>query len=229
MSDITGDLSIISLIAHADFVVQIIMLILLAASIFSWGVILEKSLNLRRQSKRAEKFEKSSWSKQSLERISNNFKAQKNNIIIDVISTGVKRFNSLDNSDSKDLSVSQETRTKVEQAMWFEYKKFMCKLERNVDTLATIGSTAPFVGLLGTVWGIMHSFQAIALSNNTSLATVAPSIAEALLATAAGLLVSIPAVVFYNRITIKSQNFSDRLINCIAKIENVLFQETDNQ
>ena len=221
----SNDLSIISLIANADFVVIIVMLILLLGSVFSWALMFEKLLTLRMQFNKIAEFEDILLSRSTLERLASSFTAQKNDIIVSIIFVGMQEFKKRNNNNTENEIEIDKIHKKVNQAMCLEQDRILNKLERNVDLLATIGSIAPFIGLLGTVWGIMHSFQAIGISNNTNLSVVAPSIAEALLATATGLFVSIPAIVFYNRIAVKIQSLSDKLTNAILKIENTLFDD----
>lgn len=222
MSDMidNSDLSIFSLIIHADLIVQIVMLLLLAASIFSWSTIFDKIMTLKKQEKKADVFEHYLQSGKGLRSMYNNITHKKDNLMIEMFLFATKQLEKFNDSNVELI------KDKLSNAMQIKHESIIKKFEKNVDWLATIGSTSPFIGLLGTVWGIMHSFQSIALAKNTTLAVVAPSIAEALLATAAGLLVAIPAVIFYNRITIRIQNFSHRLNNFSLNLQSLIIQST---
>ncbi|MBQ4875292.1 MAG: protein TolQ [Rickettsiaceae bacterium H1] len=216
-------LSIFSLITNADLLVQMVMLVLLAASIFSWSIVFDKLIMLKKQMKKADIFEQYFLSGKSIKDLYHNVK---NNdcAFSRVFIASVKEHDFLHQSGKyKQKSIKE----KMENVISLEQKSIINEFEHNIDWLATTGSTSPFIGLLGTVWGIMSSFQEIAIAKNTTLAIVAPGIAEALLATAVGLLVAIPAVIFYNRIVIKIEKFSHRLKDFSSHLIYLLTRDSD--
>ena len=185
------DFSLWSLFLRADFIVKSVILTLIACSIYSWAIIIEKFKLFKKINIESEEFEEKFWRSKSAETFYNSLPANLENpmalLFKDAMQTLLKAKNKANLSDrmSGMLEVSIE--------------KQISKIDKGFTFLATVGSTAPFIGLFGTVWGIMNSFQSIAISRNTSLAIVAPGIAEALFATALGLLAAIPAVVAYNK------------------------------
>ena len=219
-----GDFSIFTLVASADFVVQMVMLLLFLASIFSWSIIFDKLIKLRKQRRNTNVFEQYLCSDKVFEYVYNNLQNEKDSALIRMFIKGKEEFKHLQNAERYDLQVMKE---KISNVINTERKCIINELENGVDWLATASSTAPFVGLLGTVWGIMSSFQSIAVTKNTTLAVVAPSIAEALLATAAGLLVAIPAVIFYNHIVVKIEKFSNRLKGLSLSLRQLLLNDQD--
>jgi len=196
MSDtsLQGAKSTISLIADADIVVQMVVLVLFMASIWSWAIIIEKWVTLRRIDKNTKYFEKAF----SPERVELLYEKLKLCMVAPLEYAFVAFMNEL-KSTTMHSRASEDMRAAIEGAK----AKEIAKLEGNLSYLAIIASSTPFIGLFGTVWGIMHSFQSIAASKNTSLAVVAPGIAEALFATALGLIAAIPALIFYNIFTAK--------------------------
>lgn len=222
--DASNHLSVLSLIIHADLLVQIVMLILLAASMFSWSVVFDKTIKLRKQRMQANIFEQSFNSGKVIDDLYHEWKNKKDNALVQIFVAGVTKRKRLKKTGECTEEVVETT---VRQAIENECQNVISGFERNVDWLATIGSTAPFVGLLGTVWGIMNSFQSIGVNNNASIAIIAPSIAEALLATAAGLIVAIPAVIFYNRILVQIEAFSIRLKDFSVLLHTPLVKSLD--
>ncbi len=221
-----SDLSTWSLIANADFVVQAVIFFLITISIFCWSIIFDKLIKLRKQKKRADLFEDYFCSGQILENVYNNLKNRKDSIFINIFILGINEFKDTNKSEKQNHQFVQR---KLGRAIEIGINQEITKLEKNTDWLATAGSTAPFIGLLGTVWGIMNSFRSIALTKNTNLTVVAPSIAEALLATAAGLMVAIPAVIFYNRIIIKINSFSERLSKFSLDLQFLLMKNLNEK
>ena len=187
-----ADFSITSLFIRADIIVKTVIIILIASSIYSWAVIFEKIKMFKKISKSTEEFENKFWKSKSAESFYNNlpnsFEDPMSNVFRKSMETMLK---------SKRSSNLNE---KMSGMLEINIEEEMNKIEKSYTFLATVGSTAPFIGLFGTVWGIMNSFQSIAISRNTSLAIVAPGIAEALFATALGLLAAIPPVDAYNKI-----------------------------
>ena len=185
------DFSVVSLFLRADIIVKSVMIILVAFSIYSWAIIFDKIRLFRKINKSAEEFEEKFWKSKSAETFYNNLPSTTNDPMAEVFKSSMQMV-----MKSRSKSNLSERLVSVLEA---NIEKQMTNVDKNYTFLATVGSTAPFIGLFGTVWGIMNSFQSIAISRNTSLAIVAPGIAEALFATALGLLAAIPAVIAYNK------------------------------
>ena len=192
----TGGFSFFELFMTAHPVVKIVMFGLLLASIWAWAIIIEKLFAFRRARREADRFEQQFWSGQSLEEL---YAGLSRGRTFSMASLFVAAMREWKRSVEGNIRAMGGIQLRVEKVMDVTISREMEQLDRRLLFLATVGSTAPFVGLFGTVWGIMTSFQAIAMSKNTNLAVVAPGIAEALFATALGLLAAIPAVVFYNK------------------------------
>ena len=201
----SADFSLMNLSLRADIVVKLVILTLIVCSIYSWAVIIEKVRLFKKIHKSTEEFENKFWNSKSAETFYNNLPASIEDpmalLFRDAMQNLLKRRSKTD--------LNSRMTTLLETGI----DKQMTKIGRGFTFLATVGSTAPFIGLFGTVWGIMNSFQSIAISRNTSLAIVAPGIAEALFATALGLLAAIPAVVAYNKFNNDSIRYSQRLEN----------------
>ena len=187
------DFSILSLFLRADFIVKSVIIILIASSVYSWAIIFDKFVMFRRINKDSEDFEERFWKSKSAETFYNSLPAALDNPMAQLFKDSMQ---AVMKSRSK-TNISQ----RLENILEVNIEKQMNVVNNKFTFLATVGSTAPFIGLFGTVWGIMNSFQSIAISRNTSLAVVAPGIAEALFATALGLLAAIPAVIAYNIFT----------------------------
>ena len=203
-----GSTAFLDLFLSAHIVVKIVMVGLFMASIWSWAIIVEKLVSFRRARIEADKFEQLFWSGQSLEELYTGL-ARGNTIAMAALFVAAMR--EWKRSVEGNIRALGGIQMRVEKVMDVTISREMERLERRLLFLATVGSTAPFVGLFGTVWGIMTSFQSIALSKNTSLAVVAPGIAEALFATAIGLVAAIPAVVFYNKFSADASRLGQRL------------------
>ncbi len=201
----SADFSILNLFLRADVIVKSVIIILITSSIYSWAVIIEKYRLFKKINKSSEEFENKFWKSRSAESFYNNLPEN-----IDDPMTNVFK-------DTMQVIIKSKSKSnlsnKLESMLEVNIEKQMNRLDKNYTFLATVGSTAPFIGLFGTVWGIMNSFQSIAISRNTSLAIVAPGIAEALFATALGLLAAIPAVVAYNKFSSDSKKYSQKLEN----------------
>ena len=197
------DFSLISLFIRADIIVKSVIIILIVCSIYSWSIIIDKVKLFKKINISSEEFEEKFWKSKSAETF---FNSLPSNLEDPTASLFKESMQSLLKSKSKTNLVE-----KMGGILEVGIEKQMSKIEKGFTFLATVGSTAPFIGLFGTVWGIMNSFQSIAISRNTSLAIVAPGIAEALFATALGLLAAIPAVVAYNRFNSDSRKYSQRL------------------
>jgi biopolymer transport protein TolQ len=211
-SQAATDLSVWSLFLNADLIVKLVILMLVLASVWSWAIIFEKFIRLRRLHQQADEFEDQFWSGGSLEDLYDRVGAQPLDPMAAMFSAAMREWR---RSVSKGLAVAGQMRaglqSRIERVMGVTLGREMDRLERYMTFLASVGSTAPFIGLFGTVWGIMHSFSAIASSKNTSLAVVAPGIAEALFATALGLIAAIPAVIAYNKISSDLTRYASRL------------------
>tara|TARA_B100000767_G_scaffold98165_1_gene94148 strand:- start:1769 stop:2443 length:675 start_codon:yes stop_codon:yes gene_type:complete len=199
----SADFSLISLFIRADFIVKSVIIILIGCSIYSWAVIIDKIKLFKKINISSEEFEEKFWRSKSAETFYNTLPI---NIEDPMASLFKESMQNLLKSKSKTNLVE-----KISGILEIGIEKQMSKIDKGFNFLATVGSTAPFIGLFGTVWGIMNSFQSIAISKNTSLAIVAPGIAEALFATALGLLAAIPAVVAYNRFNSESKKYSQKL------------------
>ena len=205
---LAGGHSFLRLFIQAHVVVQIVMVGLLLASVWSWAIIVEKLFAFRRARSEADRFEQMFWSGQSLEELYTGMSRAKTFSMAALFVSAMREWKRSVEGNIRALGGIQ---LRVEKVMDVTISREMERLDRRLLFLATVGSTAPFVGLFGTVWGIMTSFQAIAASQNTSLAVVAPGIAEALFATALGLLAAIPAVIAYNKFSADSARLAQRL------------------
>ena len=205
------DISIWGLVLQADLVVRIVMLLLLILSIFSWAIIFEKITKIKNLNKLANNFENRFWSGIKIDKIKEDIGINPAHPMETIFLAGIKEWELNSKNKSSNLIDMQVLEHRLERTMFSALNKEMEILEKNTNFLATTGSSAPFIGLFGTVWGIMNSFQSIATSKNTSLAIVAPGIAEALLATALGLLAAIPAVIFFNKISSDTNRYGNRL------------------
>ena len=201
----SADFSLMNLFIRADIVVKSVILILIVCSIYSWAVIFEKVKLFKKINKSTEEFENKFWNSKSAESFYSNLPATTEDPMALLFKDAMQ--NLLKRKSRTDLNSRMTTLLDT------GIDKQMTKISKGFTFLATVGSTAPFIGLFGTVWGIMNSFQSIAISRNTSLAIVAPGIAEALFATALGLLAAIPAVVAYNKFNNDSIKYSQRLEN----------------
>ena len=224
------DLSMWGLFMMADPIVKSVMLILIFSSIWCWAIILEKRGTIARLNKRANRFEDAFWSGEPLDKLYQRIKKSPNDPMLKTFSAGMEEWqNTISSGIPEKGNLQASLRQRVERAMATTINREMHKLERGMTFLATTGSTAPFIGLFGTVWGIMNSFSAIATSNNTSLAVVAPGIAEALFATALGLVAAIPAVVAYNGFSSRLGRYGDRLDGFINDFSAILSRHLEAQ
>lgn len=220
-----GSMSFLDLFLQAHIVVQAVMIGLLLASVISWAIVIEKMLAFRRARREADDFEAMFWSGQSLEELYSSLARDQNISMAALFVAAMREWKRSVESSTRALGGIQ---LRVEKVMDVTISREMDRLERRLLFLATVGSTAPFVGLFGTVWGIMNSFQAIAVSKNTSLAVVAPGIAEALLATAIGLVAAIPAVIFYNKYSADAARLSQRLEAFADEFSAIVSRQIDS-
>ena len=208
------DFSLWSLFIRADFIVKSVIIILIACSVYSWAIIFDKFKLFKKINIESENFEEKFWKSKSAETFYNN------------LPTNVENPMALLFKDSMQTLIKAKTKSNLNERMSsmleVNIEKQVSKIDKGFTFLATVGSTAPFIGLFGTVWGIMNSFQSIAISRNTSLAIVAPGIAEALFATALGLLAAIPAVVAYNKFNNDSKKYSQKLENFSRRFLSII-------
>ena len=210
------DFSIMQLFIRADFIVKSVIIILIAASVYSWALIFEKYRLFKRIEKSTSNFEEKFWKSKSAENFYNNLSNREKDPLANIFQSAMVE---LLKTKSKSSTIQSARVTRV---LEISSDKEIKLIEKHFTFLATVGSTAPFIGLFGTVWGIMNSFQSIAISRNTSLAIVAPGIAEALFATALGLLAAIPAVVAYNKFTSDSRKYSGRIENFSKRFISII-------
>ena len=199
------DFSLWALFFRATFTVQVVMLLLVAASVWAWAIIIQKSVNYRAARRAAETFDRQFWSGEPLDELYDQIADKPQGAAERVFAAGMTEWR---RSHREDGALIPGAQARIDRAMDVAIAREAERLNAGLAFLASVGSTAPFVGLFGTVWGIKHAFEQIAIAQNTNLAVVAPGIAEALLATALGLLAAIPAVIFYNKLSADS----DRIV-----------------
>ena len=208
------DFSLWSLFIRADFIVKSVILMLIGCSIYSWAIIIEKFRLFKKINLESEEFEEKFWKSKSAETFYNSLPVNLDNPMALLFRDSMQTLLKAKNKSNLNERMSSMLEVNIE--------KQIVTLEKGFTFLATVGSTAPFIGLFGTVWGIMNSFQSIAISRNTSLAIVAPGIAEALFATALGLLAAIPAVVAYNKFNNDSKKYSQKLENFSKRFISII-------
>ena len=208
------DFSLWSLFIRADFIVKSVILMLIGCSIYSWAIIIEKFRLFKKINLESEAFEEKFWKSKSAETFYNSLPANLENPTASLFKDSMQTLLKAKNKSNLNERMSGMLEINIE--------KQMSKIDKGFTFLATVGSTAPFIGLFGTVWGIMNSFQSIAISRNTSLAIVAPGIAEALFATALGLLAAIPAVVAYNKFNNDSKKYTQKLENFSKRFLSII-------
>ncbi len=209
-----ADFSIAKLFIRADVIVKSVIIILIASSVYSWAIIIDKYRLFKKINKSSEEFENKFWKSKSAETFYNNLPQNIDDPMANVF------------KDTMQVIVKSKSKSnlsnRLESMLEVSIEKQMNEIEKRYTFLATVGSTAPFIGLFGTVWGIMNSFQSIAISRNTSLAIVAPGIAEALFATALGLLAAIPAVVAYNKFNSDSKKYFQKLESFSKRFTSII-------
>jgi len=227
---VTHDLSIVGLFLQSDSIVKLVMLILLLASFWSWAIIFDKAMRIRRLRQAASSFEETFWSGGSLDDLYERVGQRPPDPMTAVFSSAMREWR---RSAAKNLlgtpGMRASLQQRIERVMSVTVGREMERVERFMAFLATVGSTAPFVGLFGTVWGIMDSFQSIAASKNTSLAVVAPGIAESLFATALGLVAAIPAVIAYNKLATDFGRYAGRLEAFATEFSAILSRQLDER
>jgi len=208
------DFSLWSLFIRADFIVKSVIIMLIACSIYSWAIIIEKFRLFKKINSESDEFEERFWKSKSAETFYNSLPSNLDNPMALLFRDSMQTLLKAKNKSNLNERMSSMLEVNIE--------KQIVTIEKGFTFLATVGSTAPFIGLFGTVWGIMNSFQSIAISRNTSLAIVAPGIAEALFATALGLLAAIPAVVAYNKYNNDTKKYSQKLENFSKRFLSII-------
>ena len=218
----------LSLFLRADWVVKSVIIILVFASIWSWTIIVSKILRIKKLNFQSSEFEELFWSGNSLEDLYDTLQEGSEDPKVNVFCAGMEEWKKskkkIRYSNQNTINSLKDRMTRSMQSCYVREIEF---IEKNLTFLATAGSTAPFVGLFGTVWGIMHSFQSIAIAQNTSLAVVAPGIAEALFATALGLFVAIPSVVAYNKISSDINKISSSIEDFMSEFTTIFFRQLE--
>jgi biopolymer transport protein TolQ len=220
------DMTLIGLFMQAHLVVKLVMIGLVVASIWVWAIVVDKWLMLSRTKKAFDRFEQVFWSGQSLEELYRTVSAKPGNAMASLFVAAMREWKRSFEGQTRSFAGLQ---TRIDKVMDVTIAREVEKLEKRLLVLATVGSAGPFIGLFGTVWGIMTSFQAIAISKNTSLAVVAPGIAEALFATAIGLVAAIPATIFYNKFVSEVNKQSARLEGFADEFSAILSRQIDER
>lgn len=230
LGEAAGNFSIVSMFMHSDYVVQADMILLLVASLWSWTIIFNKLVTLSGLKRKARRFEKLFWSGQSLDELYQQFAARNDHPLAAMFIAGLREWRrGFENPGGLRESMLPAIKDRIEKAMSVTILRETDGIERQLGILATIGSVSPFIGLFGTVWGIMNSFSAIAARHDTTLAVVAPGIAEALFTTAMGLLAAIPAVAFYNRFVAEIGRYVNSLDAFSDEFSAILSRQLDEK
>ncbi|WP_322894790.1 MULTISPECIES: protein TolQ [unclassified Yoonia] len=203
--EVANEFTMWALFARATIIVKLVMIMLIAASIWCWAIIIDKTLQFRRARSEAEVFDRAFWSGEPLDQLFDQIGPDPDGASEKIFAAGMLEWR---RSHRQDGGLIAGATARIDRSMDVAIAKEAARLQKGLPVLATVGATAPFVGLFGTVWGIMNAFIEIAEAQNTNLAVVAPGIAEALLATGLGLLAAIPAVIYYNKLSADS----DRIV-----------------
>ena len=228
---VAHSLSPVQLFLEADLIVKAVILVLIASSFWSWAIIFEKVMRFRRITRQAAEFENAFWSGGSLQQLYDNVQTQVNHPMSHLFESAMREWHRFTESGNQNLDATRlkGLQRRIAHAMDVTLDRELDKLQKYLGFLATVGSTAPFVGLFGTVWGIMNSFQSIAASKDTSLAVVAPGIAEALFATALGLVAAIPSVVAYNKLSGDLDRYSGRRESFGTEFRSLLSRQLEER
>jgi biopolymer transport protein TolQ len=230
MGDAGGTFNIVSMFLRADIIVKCVMVLLALASLWSWTIIFNKLLTMSNLKRKARRFEKLFWSGQSLDELYQQFAAHNDHPLAAMFIAGLREWRrAFEGTTPLRESMIGGVKERIDKAMSVTILRETDGIEKNLGLLATIGSVSPFVGLFGTVWGIMNSFGAIAARHDTTLAVVAPGIAEALFATAMGLLAAIPAVIFYNRFVADIGRYVNQLDAFADEFSAILSRQLDEK
>jgi biopolymer transport protein TolQ len=224
------NLSMWGLFVRADWIVKSVIVLLVAASVWSWAIIFEKTFSLRRLNGNADRFEAAFWSGGAIDELYDRIGARPRDPMSALFAAAMREWRrAAARTFSGDRPLHEGVEDRIERVMQVTANRELDRVERYMTFLASTGSTAPFVGLFGTVWGIMNSFEAIGATKNTSLAVVAPGIAEALFATALGLLAAIPAVLAYNKLSRDLDRYSGRLNGFAGEFLAILSRQIDDK
>ena len=224
------DFSMFALFMRADFVVKSVIIILILASLYSWTIIVAKLVRLEQLKKLEKEFEEIFWSGNSFEDLFETLNFNKNDPKSKIFCAAISEWKKSKSNNNKNLSTNiNSLKDRMQRSMGVTFNKETEIIEKNLTFLATAGSTAPFIGLFGTVWGIMNSFKSIAIAQNTNLSVVAPGIAEALFATALGLFVAIPAVVAYNKISSDLSKYFISLETFMDEFTTIFFRQLEKK
>ena len=218
------DFSMLALFARATLTVQVVMILLMAMSFWSWSIIIQKFIQYRAAKREAEVFDRDFWSGEPLDELFERIGPQPEGASEKVFSAGMLEWR---RSHRQDGALIAGAQARIDRAMNVAIAREAERLNNGLSFLATTGATAPFIGLFGTVWGIKHAFEQIAISQNTNLAVVAPGIAEALLATGIGLVAAIPAVVFYNKLNADSDRILGNYESFADEFATILSRQLD--
>jgi biopolymer transport protein TolQ len=230
LGEAAGNFSIVSMFMHSDYVVQAVMILLLIASLWSWSIIFNKLVMLSGLKRKARRFEKLFWSNQSLDELYQQFAARNDHPLAAMFIAGLREWRrGFESPGGLRESLLPGIKDRIEKTMSVTILRETDSIEKQLGILATIGSVSPFIGLFGTVWGIMDSFSAIAARHDTTLAVVAPGIAEALFTTAMGLLAAIPAVIFYNRFIAEIGRYVNSLDAFSDEFSAILSRQLDEK
>ena len=230
ITSIVTDFSLLSLFLRADFVVKSVIIILILSSIWSWTIIISKIVTIRRLKQVENEFDEIFWSGNSFDDLYETFNYNQNDPKSKIFCSAMEEWiKSKKIRSQMNLSYINSLKERMNRSMLVTFNKESEIIEKNLTFLSTAGSTAPFVGLFGTVWGIMNSFQSIAIAQNTNLAVVAPGIAEALFATALGLFVAIPAVVAYNKLSSDLSKYFMSLESFIDQFSTIFFRQLESK
>jgi biopolymer transport protein TolQ len=232
MGDAAADFSVLALFSHADIIVQAVMLLLFLASFWCWVIIFDKLLRYRKLDDQADRFEAAFWSGGSLEDLYERSRSRADHPMAALFNSAMleweRSVESRGERGDRSPRFGAGLTERINKVMRVTMNREIERLEKYLGFLATVGSTAPFIGLFGTVWGIMNSFRSIAGSHNTSLAVVAPGIAEALFATAMGLVAAIPAVIAYNKLSADMTRYGNRLEGFVDEFTAILSRRLDD-
>ncbi len=225
-----ADLSIMGLFLQADWIVKIVMLILLFASLWSWTIIFDKIVRLKRLFRTADQFEDTFWSGRSLEELYDKIGTRPGDPMAALFTAAMAEWKrAAAKGVVAHLPAAGNVQMRIDRVMQITLTRELERVQRQMNFLASVGSTSPFIGLFGTVWGIMNSFASIAASKNTSLAVVAPGIAEALFATALGLVAAIPAVMAYNKISSDIERYANKLEGFAGEFSAILSRRLEEK
>ena len=223
------DLSIWGMFLHADVIVKVVIVVLLLASFWSWAIIFEKMIQIRSVNRRSNKFEDGFWSGGSVDELYDRVGQGPADPMSSIFASAMREWKRVPSERQRSAAQNVTLQERVEKVMHVTLSREMERLERWLGFLASVGATAPFVGLFGTVWGIMNSFSAIAVQKSTNLSVVAPGIAEALLATALGLVAAIPAVVGFNKLSSDLGRYGNRLDGFTGEFSAIMSRQIEEK